>query len=122
MQFLQFFYCDPVVIFPDLLLSGQGLANPFNDMLGIRMLLEDCQSRIRKTSESVSYCGISSSKKRTHLPPGFHSQYVASCQKETVFPFYLVALKNVMKSVFVRKSRIGPENVGNKIVSLRKEI
>lgn len=85
--------------------------NPFNDMPGIRMLLEECQSRfsrIRKTSKLVSYRGIRSSKKQTHLPLGLHSQYEASCQKEIVFPFYLVASKNVMKSVFARKSRIAP--------------
>jgi len=48
------------------------------------------------------------------LPP---SQYEASCQKEIVFPFYLVASKNVMKSVFARKSRIGSKSsAANEIV------
>lgn len=105
---------------------------PFNDMPGIRMLLEDCQSRvprIRRTRERVSpriagYVvrerrGRKKEKyrrrKRTHLPPGFRSQYEASCQKEIVSPFYLVAPKNVMKSVFARKSRIGSESAGNKM-------
>lgn len=118
----------PILVFScsNLLLSGQGFVNPFNDMPGIRMLLEECQSRfsrIRKTSKSVSYRGIRSSKKRTHLPLGFHSQYEASCQKEIVFPFYLVASKNVMKSVFAEESRIGPQsNADNEIVYSQKEI
>jgi len=75
-----------------------------------------------KTSESVLYRGIWSSKKRTCLPLGFHNQYEASCQKEIVFPFSRRSKERYEKRIREKIPDRTRESVGNEIVFSQEEI
>lgn len=117
-RYAQFLHVDPVFLFANLLLSGQGLANPFNDMPGIRMLAGELPISIPVESGRRLWVGpfplygkFEEKKNADSLAAGLpQPMREPPCQKEIVFPpFYLVAPKNVMKSVFARKSRIGPD-------------